>query len=90
MEKHNVQELAEIASELRLASASLTDLIARLTKVGDECANEALIAEDVDEAKDADEDKTDVLHACDDVQDAKDCLMEAAFNLMALVRIYGK
>ena len=90
MEKHNVKELTEIASELRLAGASLTDIMARLTKVGDELANASLMAEDVDEAKDADEDKSDVLDACDNVQEAKEALMDAAFNLIALVRIYGR
>lgn len=53
MEKHITKELADIASEMRLAGSAMTDLMARLDKVADELANEALIADDADEAKDA-------------------------------------
>ncbi len=90
MEKHITKELADIASEMRLAGAAMTDLMARLDKVADELANEALIADDADEAKDAEEDRRDVEEARDGVGEAKQDLMDAALSLASLVRIYSK
>lgn len=90
MEKHITKELADIASEMRLAGSAMTDLMARLDKVADELANEALIADDADEAKDAEEDRRDVEEARDGVGEAKQNLMDAALSLASLVRIYSR
>lgn len=90
MDKHIVKELSDIALEARLAGSALTDLITRLSKCADELTNEALIAEDVDEAKDAEEDKTDVESAKDEMIDAKEAIMDCALSLASLIRIYSK
>lgn len=90
MEKYLVKELANVASEARLCGAGLSDLVARLTKIEDALTNEALIADDVDEAKDAEEDKKDVEDAKDTLLDAKEAVMDCVLSLASIVRLYSK
>lgn len=89
MEKHIIETLSGTASELRLASASLTDIIARLTKIADELANDVIVEQDAEKARAIDNDRVYVKNVASQIKEDKDDLLGQALNLVLRFRRNG-